>query len=210
MNFIDVYQRSGAYNFPSLTLGQEAAGTVTAVAPDVRTVKVGDRVAYAGTLGAYAELAAVPAGRLVPLPEAISFRQAAAAMLQGMTAHYLACSTYPVMAGDVCLVHAGAGGVGALLCQIVLICGGRVIATVSSEEKARLAREAGAAETIDYTTQDFAAEVKRITDGRGVVVVYDGVGKATFEKGLDCLAPRGTLVLYGQPAARSRRSIRKS
>ena len=199
VNFIDVYHRSGLYKVPfPMTPGQEAAGTVAAVGPDVSGVRPGDRVAYAGTLGAYAELAAVPAARLVPLPASISFPQAAAAMLQGMTAHYLACSAYPVMPGDVCLVHAGAGGIGALLCQIVLICGGRVIATVSSEEKARRAREAGAAETINYTTLDFATEVKRITDGRGVAVVYDGVGKATFEKGLECLAPRGSMVLYGQ------------
>lgn len=199
VNFIDVYHRSGLYKVPfPLTPGQEAAGTVAGVGPDVSGVKTGDRVGYAGSLGAYAELAAVPAVKLVPLPEGVSSRQASAAMLQGMTAHYLACSTYPIKAGDTCLVQAGAGGVGLLLCQIAARRGGRVIATVSTEEKARLAREAGAAETIDYKKQDFAVEVRRITDGAGVAVVYDGVGKDTFEKGLDCLAPRGTMVLFGQ------------
>ena len=199
VNFIDVYYRTGLYKAAlPVTLGQEGAGTVSAVAPDVRDVAPGDRVAWAGVFGAYAELAAVAAHRLVKLPPEISAREGAAAMLQGMTAHYLACTTYPLKPGDTCLVHAGAGGVGLLLTQIAKRRGARVIATVSTAEKARLSREAGADETIDYTTQDFESETRRLTGGRGVEVVYDSVGKTTFEKGLACLAPRGMMALFGQ------------
>jgi NADPH2:quinone reductase len=199
LNFIDVYQRSGLYKLDMpLTLGLEAGGTVTAVGADVKEVKVGDKVAYTGVPGAYAEYAAVPAAKLVVLPPGVSTRQGAAAMLQGMTAHYLACSTYPLKKGDACLVHAAAGGVGLLLCQIATMRGARVIGTVSTDEKAKLAREAGADEVIVYTRQDFEAEVKRLTDGKGLQVVFDSVGKTTFDKSLNCLAPRGLLALYGQ------------
>jgi NADPH2:quinone reductase len=199
LNYIDVYFRSGLYKaeYP-LTLGLEAGGTVTAVGPDVSEVKVGDTVAYTGVPGAYAQLATVPAARLVVLPTGVSTRQGAAAMLQGMTAHYLACSTYPLKKGDTCLVHAAAGGVGLLLCQIAKMRGARVIGTVSTDEKAKLAREAGADETIIYTRQDFEAEVKRLTDGKGLQVVYDAVGKTTWDKSLNSLAPRGLIALYGQ------------
>ena len=199
LNYIDVYYRSGQYKAElPMALGLEAGGTVTAVGPNVTEVRVGDKVAYTGVAGAYAQYAAVPAQRLVVLPAGVSTRQGAAAMLQGMTAHYLACSTYPLKRGDTCLVHAAAGGVGLLLCQIAKMRGARVIGTVSTEAKAKLAREAGADEVILYTTQDFEAEVKRLTSGRGVQVVYDSVGKTTFEKGLSCLAPRGLMALYGQ------------
>ncbi len=199
LNYIDVYQRSGLYKLDMpLTLGLEAGGTVTAVAPGVSDVKVGDKVAYTGVPGAYAQYAAVPAARLVVLPQGVSTKQGAAAMLQGMTAHYLACTTYPLKKGDTCLVHAAAGGVGLLLCQMAKMRGARVIGTVSTEEKAKLAREAGADEVILYTKQDFEAEAKRITGGKGLQVVYDSVGKTTFEKGFDVLAPRGMMVLYGQ------------
>jgi len=199
LNYIDVYYRSGQYKAElPMTLGLEAGGTVTAVGPNVTEVRVGDKVAYTGVAGAYALYAAVPAQRLVVLPAGVSTRQGAAAMLQGMTAHYLACSTYPLKRGDTCLVHAAAGGVGLLLCQIAKMRGARVIGTVSTEAKAKLARETGADEVILYTTQDFEAEGKRLTSGRGVQVVYDSVGKTTFEKGLSCLAPRGLMALYGQ------------
>ena len=199
LNYIDVYQRSGLYKLDMpLTLGLEAGGTVTAVGAGVTDVKVGDKVAYTGIPGAYAEYAAVPAARLVKLPAGISTKQGAAAMLQGMTAHYLASSTSPLKKGDTCLVHAAAGGVGLLLCQIAKLRGARVIGTVSTDEKAKLAREAGADEVILYTRQDFEAEVKRLTDGKGLQVVYDSVGKTTFDKSLNCLAPRGLLALYGQ------------
>jgi len=199
INYIDVYQRSGQYklNLP-LTLGLEAGGTVTAVGSNVTEVKVGDKVAYTGVAGAYAQYAVVPAARLVGLPAGITTRQGAAAMLQGLTAHYLACSTYPLKSGDTCLVHAAAGGVGLLLCQIAKMRGARVIGTVSTEDKAKLAREAGASEVILYTRQDFEAEVKRLTDGKGLQVVYDSVGQTTFDKGFNCLAPRGMMALYGQ------------
>ena len=199
VNFIDVYHRTGLYKvaFPA-TLGQEGAGTVLEVAADVHDLAPGDRVAWASLLGAYAEKEAVPASRLVKLPEGLSAREGAAAMLQGMTAHYLASSTYPLKPGDACLVHAGAGGVGLLLTQIAKIRGARVFTTVSTPEKAKLSREAGADETIDYTKQDFAEEVRRATGGGGVAVIYDSVGKTTFEKGLTCLAPRGMMVLFGQ------------
>lgn len=200
VNFIDVYFREGIYKSPSLpfTLGQEAAGTVAAVGAGVDGIAVGDRVAYTGIQGSYAERAVVPAGRLVKLAEGVTARQGAAAMLQGMTAHYLACSTYPLKEGDVCLVHAAAGGVGQLLCQIAKIRGARVIGTTSTQEKARIAREAGADEVILYTEQDFTAEAKRLTAGKGVQVVYDGVGRTTFEGSLSSLAPRGMMVLFGQ------------
>jgi NADPH2:quinone reductase len=200
VNFIDVYHRTGLYKVPSLpfTPGQEAAGTVEAVGPGATGLAVGDRVAWAGVMGTYAEKASVPAERLVKLPDGLSARDGAAAMLQGMTAHYLACSTYPLRPGDTCLVHAAAGGVGLLLCQIAKLRGARVLATTSTEEKARLAREAGADEVIFYNEQDFAAEVRRLTDGRGVQVVYDGVGRTTFDKSLDSLARRGTMALFGQ------------
>ncbi len=199
VNFIDVYHRTGLYKVPlPFTLGQEAAGTVEAVGSGVTGITAGDRVAYVGVMGAYAEKAAVPADRLVKLPEGLSARDGAAAMLQGMTAHYLACSTYPLKPGDICLVHAGAGGVGLLLIQIAKLRGARVLATTSTEEKAALAREAGADEVILYTQRDFAAEVRRLTDGRGVQVVYDGVGRATFDRSLDSLARRGMMVLFGQ------------
>jgi len=199
VNYIDVYMRTGQYkmSLPG-TVGLEAAGVVQELGPGVTTVKVGDRVAYCGVPGAYAELAAVPADRLVQLPDGIDARQGAAAMLQGMTAHYLTHSTYPVRSGDSCLVHAAAGGVGLLLCQIAKKRGARVFGTVSTEEKARRAREAGADEAILYTQADFATEVRSRTGGRGVQVVYESVGKTTFDKSLDCLAPRGYLVLFGQ------------
>ena len=199
LNYIDVYQRSGLYKLDlPLTLGLEAGGTVTAVGAGVTEVKVGDKVAYTGVPGAYAQYAAVPAQRLVVLPPGLQPKQGAAAMLQGMTAHYLACSTYPLKTGDTCLVHAAAGGVGLLLCQIARMRGARVIGTVSTDEKAKLAREAGADQVILYTKQDFEFEVKRITGGKGLQVVYDSVGKTTFDKGFNCLAPRGMMVLYGQ------------
>jgi NADPH2:quinone reductase len=199
VNFIDVYFRTGAYPAATpFTPGMEAAGRVLEVGPEVREVRAGDRVAYAGVLGAYAQRAVVPAERLVPLPVATSTRDAAAAMLQGMTAHYLATSTHPLEPGDTCLVHAAAGGVGLLLCQIAKRRGARVLATVSSDAKARLAREAGADETILYTREDFAQAVARLTGGAGVQVVYDSVGRTTFEKGLGCLARRGTMALFGQ------------
>jgi NADPH2:quinone reductase len=199
LNYIDVYLREGIYKAPlPFTLGLEAGGTVAALGAGVTEVKVGDRVAYTGIPGAYAEFAVAPAARLVVLPSGITTKQGAAAMLQGMTAHYLATSTWPLRDGDTCLVHAAAGGVGLLLCQIAKMRGARVIATVSTQDKARLARGAGADDVILYSTQDFVAEVKRLTGGKGLQVIYDGIGKATFEKGLDCLAPRGMMVLYGQ------------
>jgi len=199
VNYIDTYHRRGLYKVPlPFTPGVEAAGVVEAVGPEVSEVQVGDRVAYTGPLGAYAEYAVVPASRLVELPEAIDFPTAAAVLLQGMTAHYLTHSTYPLKPGDTALVHAAAGGVGLLLVQVAKMRGARVIGTVSTEEKAALAREAGADEVILYTRQDFEAEVRRLTDGRGVEVVYESVGKDTFDKSLNCLAPRGYLVLFGQ------------
>ncbi len=198
VNFIDVYFREGRYPAPLPFIdGQEAAGVVEKVGSDVNTIKLGDRVAYTGVLGSYAEYAAVPADRLVKIPNGLDERQAAAAMLQGMTAHYLVKSTFPLKKGDTCLVHAAAGGVGLLLVQMAHRIGARVIGTVSTEGKAKLARHAGADETILYTQADFEAETKRITKGRGCDVVYDSVGKTTFEKSLACLRPRGMLVLYG-------------
>jgi NADPH:quinone reductase len=198
VNFIDIYQREGRYKVPlPFILGQEGAGTVTAIGADVKSVKVGDRVAWTGVLGSYAEYAALPADRLVPIPEGLSEQQAAAAMLQGMTAHYLTHDTYALKRGEAALIHAAAGGVGLLLVQMAHNIGVRVIGTVSTEEKAKLARDAGADEIIFYTKQDFETETKRLTNGKGVDVVYDGVGKTTFEKGLNVLRPRRYMVLFG-------------
>ena len=198
LNFIDIYQRTGLYPIKiPFTLGMEGAGIVDAVGADVVEVKKGDRVAYSMHLGSYAEYAVVPAWKLVPLPRRIDSRSAAAVMLQGMTAHYLTRSTYPLKKGETALVHAAAGGVGLLLIQVAKRTGATVFGTVSTEEKAKLAREAGADEVILYTQTDFLTEVKRLTNGAGVHVVYDSVGKDTFEKSLDCLRPRGYLVLFG-------------
>lgn len=198
VNFIDVYFRTGLYKAETPTvLGNEGAGVVEAVGPDVTEVAAGDRVAYAMARGSYAEYAVVPAATLVKLPDAITFEQGAAAMLQGMTAHYLTRSTFPLKAGDSCLVHAAAGGAGLLIVQMAKALGARVFGTVSTEAKAKLARENGADETIRYTEQDFEQEVKRLTAGRGVDVVYDSVGKTTFDKSLTCLRPRGLMALFG-------------
>jgi len=199
VNFIDIYHRSGQYKgVLPMTPGMEAAGIVDAVGPDVSDVQVGDRVVYAMRQGAYAEYAIVPATMLAPVPKSIDLHQAAAVMLQGMTAHYLTHSTYPLRPGEVALIHAAAGGVGLLLVQIAKRCGARVIGTVSTEEKAALAREAGADDIILYNQEDFSAAVRRLTDGAGVHVVYDSVGKTTFEGSLNCLRPRGYMVLFGQ------------
>jgi len=198
VNFIDTYFREGRYpaQLP-YTLGQEAAGIVVAVAADVTTVKAGDRVAWCGIAGTYAQLAVAPAGRLVVIPDAVTFQQGAAAILQGMTAHYLSHSAYPIQPGDEVLIHAGAGGTGLLLIQMAKARGARVYTTVSTDEKAELARAAGADEIIFYTREDFAAKIKDLTNGRGLPVVYDSVGKSTFDKSLEVLRPRGTLVLFG-------------
>ena len=200
LNFIEVYFRLGLYKPAGqpFTPGGEVAGVVEAVGSGVTWVKPGDRVATVNAQGAYAEKALVSESRLVGIPDGVSSRQAAAVMLQGMTAHYLATSTYPLKKGDTCLVHAAAGGVGLLLCRIAKNRGARVIGTVSTEEKAARAREAGADDVILYTRSDFVAETKRLTGGKGVQAVYDSVGKTTFEKGLDVLAPRGTMALFGQ------------
>ena len=200
LNFIEVYFRMGLYKpagYP-FTPGGEMAGVVESVGPGVTGLKPGDRVTTVNAQGAYAEKSVVAASRLVPVPEGVSTRQAAAVMLQGMTAHYLATSTRPVGPGDTCLVHAAAGGVGLLLCRIAKKRGARVIGTASTVAKAALARKAGADEVILYTETDFVAETKRLTGGKGVEAVYDSVGKTTFEKGLDVLAPRGTMALFGQ------------
>lgn len=198
VNFIDVYFREGRYKATlPFVLGQEGAGVVTAVGADANTVKVGDRVAWIGNQGAYAESAVVPADRLVPIPQGINDQQAAAAMLQGTTAHYLSHDTYPLKQGETALIHAAAGGVGLLLVQMAHNIGARVIATVSTEEKAKLARGAGAHEVILYAQADFEVETKRLTGDKGVDVVYDSVGKTTFEKGLNLLRPRGMMVLFG-------------
>ncbi len=198
VNFIDVYYREGRYKaVMPFVPGQEAAGDVVAVGTNVTNLKVGDRVAYTMVLGSYAEYSAVAADRLVKIPEGVSYQQAAAAMLQGMTAHYLSHDTYPLKKGETALVHAAAGGTGLLLVQMAHGIGARVIGTVSTEEKAKLAREAGADDVILYTQTDFEAETRRLTGGRGVDVVYDSVGKTTFEKGLDILRPRGYMVLFG-------------
>jgi NADPH2:quinone reductase len=198
VNFIDVYQREGRYKVTMpFVLGQEGAGTVTSVGSEVNSIKPGDRVAWTSILGSYAEYAAVPADRLVPIPPSVSDQQAASAMLQGMTAHYLCHDTFPVKRGQTALIHAAAGGVGSLLVQMAHNIGARIIATVSTDEKAKLAREAGADDVILYTQTDFEAETKRLTSGNGVDVVFDGVGKTTFEKGLNVLRPRGMMVLFG-------------
>ena len=198
VNFIDVYQRSGLYKPPlPFTEGQEAAGVVDAVGPEVTEVNIGDRVGYTSAQGSYAEYAVVPAWRLVQAPSSVSAEQAAAVLLQGLTAHYLAYSTYPIQRGDTVLVHAAAGGLGLLLVQVAKLRGARVLGTVSTEEKARAAKQAGVDEVILYTQQDFEAEVKRLTDGKGVNAVYDSVGKTTFDKSLNCLKRRGILVLCG-------------
>ena len=198
VNFIDVYFREGRYpaSLPFVN-GQEAVGVVTEVGSEVTTIKPGDRVAYTSALGSYAEYAAVPASRLVKIPDELDFEQAAAAMLQGMTAHYLVNSSYPLKRGETALVHAAAGGVGLLLVQMAKKIGARVIATAGTQEKAQLARDAGADECIVYTESDFETETRQLTDGEGVHVVYDGVGKATFDKDLNVLRPRGYLVLFG-------------
>jgi len=203
VNFIDTYHRTGLYPVAlPFVLGEEGAGEVVALGSRVRGVRVGDRVAYASVSGSYAELAAVPADRIVPLPKSIDYETGAAAMLQGMTAHYLVNSTYPLKRGEACLVHAAAGGVGLLLVQMAKMKGAKVIGTVSTEEKARLAKEAGADEIILYRQVDFADELKRLTDGDGVEVVYDSVGKDTFDRSLTCLKPRGYLVLFGQSSGK--------
>ncbi|HEU4390416.1 MAG TPA: quinone oxidoreductase [Blastocatellia bacterium] len=199
VNYIDIYHRSGLYPLPlPFTPGMEAAGVVDAIGSDVAEVRPGDRVAYAMTPGSYAEYTLVPAARLVKMPDGVDSRTAAAAMLQGMTAHYLTTSTYPLKPGDVALIHAAAGGVGLLLIQMVKRIGARAIGTVSTPAKEQLANEAGADDVIRYTEQDFEQEVKRLTGGKGLQVVYDSVGKDTFLKSLNCLAPRGLLALFGQ------------
>ncbi len=198
VNFIDIYHRTGLYKVdPPITLGMEAAGVVEAVGDGVSEVAPGDRVAYAMSRGAYAEYAVVPAWMLVKLPPALDFNSAAAVMLQGMTAHYLVYSTYPLKEGESCVIHAAAGGVGLLLVQMAKMRGARVFGTVSTEAKAELARQAGADQVIVYTKQDFLEVVRSATNGRGVDVVYDSVGAATWEKSLDCLRPRGMMVSYG-------------
>ncbi len=198
VNFIDTYFREGRYpaKLP-YTLGQEAAGIVESVAAAVTEVKPGDRVAWCGIPGTYAQYAVAPAARLVPIPEGVSFNDAAAALIQGITSHYLTHSTYAIQPGDEVLIHAGAGGTGLLFIQIAKSLGARIITTVSTEEKAALASEAGADEIILYTKEDFAAKVKQLTNGHGLPVVYDSVGKTTFEQSLQCLQPRGLMVLFG-------------
>ena len=199
LNFIDTYHRMGWYPLPRpFILGQEAAGVVDSVGEGVTECKPGDRVAYCMAQGGYADYAVAPARLVVQVPEGVSTRQAAAVMLQGMTAHYLTHSTYALKSGDTALIHAAAGGTGALVVQMAKMLGAHVIATVGSEEKATVARASGADEVIIYTQQDFEAEVRRITGGKGCHVVYDSVGKATFDKSLNCLRPRGYMVLFGQ------------
>jgi len=199
VNFIDVYHRTGLYKLPlPFTPGMEGAGVVESVGAGVTEVQLGDRVSYAMAVGAYAELAVVPSWQLVKIPTSLDFSSAAAAMLQGMTAHYLTHSTYAIQRGDTILVHAAAGGAGLLIAQMAKRRGARVIGTVSTEDKARLARSAGVDEVILYTEADFEAEVKRLTEGKGLPVVYDSVGKTTYEKSLNCLRPRGMMVLFGQ------------
>jgi NADPH2:quinone reductase len=199
VNFIDIYHRIGAYKGAlPLTLGQEGAGVVEAVGPGVTEVRPGDRVVFSSVQGTYAQQVIAPAWRLVPIPPGLDAQRAAAVLLQGMTAHYLSHSTFPLQAGDTALVHAAAGGTGQLLVQMARRRGARVIGTVSTEAKAEVARQRGAADVILYTQAPFDAEVRRLTDGRGVDVVYDSVGKATFDQSLNCLRPRGMLVLFGQ------------
>jgi NADPH2:quinone reductase len=199
VNFIDVYFRTGLYKAPEspVKLGNEGAGTVESVGSGVN-LKPGTRVAYAMARGSYAEYAVVPAQSLVPLPDAVSFDQGAAVMLQGMTAHYLTHSTWPLKSGQTCLVHAAAGGAGLLTVQLAKIIGATVIGTVSTQAKAELVQQHGADHTVIYTEQDFVAETRRLTNGHGVDVVYDSVGKTTFHKSLDCLRPRGMMVSFGQ------------
>ena len=198
VNFIDIYQRTGLYKVPTpFTLGQEGAGTVESVGDGVDAIRAGDRVCYAGVLGSYAEYAVVAASSLIPVPPGVDLQLGAAAMLQGMTAHYLTHSTFPVKSGDTCLVHAAAGGAGALIVQMAKMLGARVIGTTSTQEKAEHARAAGADEVILYTEQEFDLEARRLTDGRGVDVVYDSVGKSTWEKSLNSLRPRGMMVTFG-------------
>jgi NADPH2:quinone reductase len=198
INFVDLLVRKGHYdNQRPFTPGQEASGIVESVGPGVSDLKRGERVAWCSVLGTYAEYAVAPAERVVPIPDDVTFEQAAAALLQGMTAHYLSRSAYAIRPGDEVLIHAGAGGTGLLLTQMAKACGARVLTTVSSRMKAALSREAGADEVILYTESDFAVEVKRLTENRGLAAVYDSVGKATFEQSLACLKPRGTFVLYG-------------
>ncbi len=199
INFIDVYFRNGLYKTDvPILLGSEAAGTVERVGADVTEVAPGDRVVYAMARGSHAEYASVPAAQLAKIPDDVDFKTAAAVMLQGTTAHYLTRSTFPLAAGHTCLVHAAAGGAGGLIVQMAKQCGARVIGTASTEAKAREARELGADEIIEYTTQDFETEVKRLTNDRGVDVVYDSVGKTTFDRSLKVLRPRGLLALFGQ------------
>jgi NADPH:quinone reductase len=199
VNFVEIYQRRGWYSLPlPMTPGAEFSGIVDALGEGVTTVQIGDRVATASGTGGYAEYATASANKLVPVPKHVTLEEAAAVMLQGMTAHYLALSTFPLKESDTALVHAGAGGVGQLLLQIAKMRGARVITTVSTEEKAALARAAGADEIILYTQIDFETETKRLTGGKGVDVVFDSVGKTTFQKSLNCLKPRGMMVLFGQ------------
>ncbi len=198
VNFIEVYFRKGVYKASlPITPGSEGAGTVEELGPGVTGFAAGDAVVSVSLMGSYAEYALVPAAQLVKIPEGLSMEYAAAALLQGMTAHYLAYSTYPLKSGDTALVHAGAGGVGLLLTQMAARIGARVITTVSTEEKAELSREAGASDVILYTEENFEVEVKRLTEGKGVNVVYDSVGKTTFDQSLNCLHPRGLLALFG-------------
>ena len=199
VNFIEVYQRTGQYQIKlPFTPGREGAGAVVAVGADVTTIKIGDRVASEQFAGAYAELAVAKANRVMKLPDAVPSDIGAAVMLQGLTAHYLTTTTYPLERGDRCLIHAAAGGVGLLFCQMAKRCGAWIVGTTSTDAKAALARNAGADEIILYTKQDFVAEVRRLTGGKGVHVVYDSVGKTTFDKSLDCIARRGMMVLFGQ------------
>ena len=199
VNFTDIYSRAGI-NPPGLPwiVGVEGAGVVTSVGADVDSITVGDNVAYSGVFGSYAEMASVPASKLIKLPDGLDARSGAAVMLQGMTAHYLCHSTYAVQAGDKVLIHAGAGGVGLLLTQMVKKLGGYVFSTVSTEEKAQLSRDAGSDQVILYGEQDFSEEIKKATDGKGLQAVYDAVGETTFEKSISCLGRRGHMVLYGQ------------
>ena len=198
VNFIDTYRRTGLYKTTlPLTLGEEGAGVVDAIGPGVTEVHVGDRVVYASALGAYAEYAIVPVWRLIPIPKELTTQQAAAILLQGMTVHYLTHSTFPLKQGDTALVHAAAGGTGAMLVQICKLRGARVIGTVSSQAKSLVAKDAGCDEVIMYEKEDFEAKVKQLTEGKGVDVVYDSVGKTTFEKSLNCLRRRGMMVLWG-------------
>jgi len=199
VNFIDVYFRTGLYKSDlPIAIGNEGAGTVESLGPNVSEVSVGDRVAWAMPRGSYAEYALVPAAQLVPIPSHVDFQTAAAAMLQGMTAHYLTHSTYPLKSGDTCVVHAAAGGAGGLIVQMAKMLGARVFGTVSTVEKAAIARQHGADEAILYTKVEFDSEVRRLTNGKGVDVVYDSVGKTTFDQSLNSLRPRGTIALFGQ------------